>query len=292
MSASPPRALVVGPLNDVPALGGYHVARAESAAEALAALGGESTYDAVLLDGDAVACSAAEAEALAGHAALVVVCADADAEHATGWLRRGADDVLGRDELLAAVGARRLRFALERHAHTSRRVPAYATDLSTGLPHRRQLIEHLSQLIALREREPAPMALVAVRVGGLGSADAALRRKIGVRLRAGVRASDLVAAADADSFIVLLGSLLAPADADRVAAKLVTALVAPFRIGGRERTIAVASGLARFPDEGKVADRLVRRALALAEAAPWQGSASPGGEGAAGPLEPAANDER
>ena len=126
---------------------------------------------------------------------------------------------------------------------------AYSTDPGTGLPHRQQLVEHLSQLLALREREPSPMAVLALRIDVAGGGDAAsaaadatlLRRKVGVRLRAGVRASDVVAAVDDEAFAVLLGSILAPADADRVAAKLVAALVAPFRVGGGERSLAVAS---------------------------------------------------
>ena len=36
---------------------------------------------------------------------------------------------------------------------------AYATDLETGLPHQQQLIEHMSHLLALREREPAATRL-------------------------------------------------------------------------------------------------------------------------------------
>ena len=43
-----------------------------------------------------------------------------------------------------------------------------------------------------------------------------LRRKLGVRLRAGVRASDVVASLGDDGFAVLLGSILSPADAHRV----------------------------------------------------------------------------
>jgi succinate-semialdehyde dehydrogenase/glutarate-semialdehyde dehydrogenase len=46
-----------------------------------------------------------------------------------------------------------------------------------------------------------------------------LRRKLAVRLRAGVRASDVVAAVDDETYAVLLGALLSPADGERVAAK-------------------------------------------------------------------------
>ena len=69
---------------------------------------------------------------------------------------------------------------------------AYATDLQTGLPNRQQLIEHMSQLLALRGREPAPMALLVLRVEGFATTEArlgresanVLRRKVAVRLEA------------------------------------------------------------------------------------------------------------
>src|SRR5437764_1381211 len=81
--------------------------------------------------------------------------------------------------------------------------------------------------------------------GGAEAADVdTLRRKIAVRVRAGVRGSDVVAAIDDDAFAVMLGSILAPADADRVAEKLVAALLAPFMIVAIDRSVAVASGIA------------------------------------------------
>ena len=171
-------------------------------AEALERLAGDEAFDAVMADGDSVACSGDAVAAIAERAALVIVVVEPDAEHAPGWLRRGADDVIGRDELAAASGWRRVRFAIERRRRALQRRTAYSCDPATGLPQRQQFLEHLSQLLALREREPAPMAVLAFRIEslGTGSVPAAeadvLRRKIALRLRAGVRASDVVAAID------------------------------------------------------------------------------------------------
>ena len=206
---------------------GFLIESCPGCADALERLAGDEAFDAVMVDGDNVACSGDEIAAIAERAALVIVVVEPDAEHAAGWLRQGADDVVGRDELAVASGWRRVRYAIERRRRALRRRTAYSTDPVTGLPHRQQFVEHLSQLLALREREPAPMAVLAFRIEGLGagSAPAAeadiLRRKIAVRLRAGVRASDVVAAIDDESFALLLGSIVAPTDGDRVAAKLV-----------------------------------------------------------------------
>ena len=271
--------------------------RAMTLADAQAMLGSEQPYDVIVLDAQSVVVAAAEVEAIAARAALVAVAIEPDAEHALGWLRRGADDVLAPEELAGAAGWRRLRFAIERRRRLEGRQPAYATDPATGLPHRQQLVEHLSQLLALREREPAPMAVLALRVETPADAEAAedtelLRRKIAVRLRASVRASDIVASVGDDSFVVLLGAVLSPAEAARVGDKLSAGLVAPFKIGGGELSVAVAVGIAHYPQDGSQADRLLRRALALAAVAPPM---APGGPAAvhdpSGALRAAANDE-
>jgi GGDEF domain-containing protein len=297
---------VTAPLLRVLALGtptsapGFAIETSASWADALERLAGAEAFDAVMVDGDAVCAAAADVAAVADRAALLIVVVEPDAEHALGWLRQGADDVIGRDELAGASGWRRVRFAIERRRRASPRHAAYSTDPGTGLPHRQQLVEHLSQLLALREREPAPMAVLAFRIEGLrpgGSAEATeaetLRRKIAVRLRTGVRGSDVVAAIDDDAFAVLLGSILAPADADRVAAKLLAALVAPFTVGAAERSIAVALGVAHYPLDGQDAERLLRRALSLAAAAPAVSQAGPAAaHDADGVVRAAANDAR
>ena len=271
--------------------------RVATLAEAELMLCGELPYDAIVLDAASVVVAAPEVEAIAARAALVAVVVEPDAEHTLGWLRSGAEDVLGPDELLGPAGWRRLRFAVERRRRSEGREPAYATDPGTGLPHRRQLVEHLSQLLALRERDPSPMAVLALRIelpGLPGSDEEAelLRRKIAVRLRAAVRASDVVAAADAENFVVLLGTLLAPADAARVAEKLGATIAAPYKLGNGERSVAVALGIAQYPQDGNQADRLLRRALALAAVAPALTHAGPAAiHDPAGALRAAANDD-
>ena len=300
---APLRLLLIGSTPPLAAFAQRHcgdgsLASADVAAtlqEAEAMLCGDLAYDAIVLDAAGVVVAAAEVEAIATRAALAVVVVEPDAEHTLGWLRSGAEDVLGPDELLGPAGWRRVRFAVERRRRSEGRQPAYATDPGTGLPHRRQLVEHLSELLALRERDPSPMAVLALRIElPAGAADEAelLCRKIAVRLRAGVRASDVVAAIDGENFAVLLGTLLSAADAARVGEKLGAAIAAPLRVGGNERTVPVALGIAHYPQDGNQAERLLRRALALAAVAP---ALSPAGaatiEDAAGTRRVAANDE-
>jgi GGDEF domain-containing protein len=280
---------------------GFAIDESASWAAAIERLGGDTAFDAVLVDGDLAPGSPGEIAAVAERAALVVVVVEPDAEHAIGWLRGGADDVIGRDELAGAVGWRRIRFAVERRRRRELHRSDHSTDPGTGLPHRQQLVEHLSQLLALREREPAPMAVLAFRIEGLRPRGAGaestdfetLRRKIAVRLRAGVRASDVVAAVGDETFAVLLGSILSGADADRVAAKIVAALGVPFTIAAVDRSVAAAVGIAHYPHDGRDAERLLRRALALAAVAPaTSASGSATVRDADGGERAAANDER
>ena len=302
---SPLRLLLIGSTPHLASFAGRHCGAdspasadlAATLADAEAMLCGDFPYDAIVLDAASVVVVAAEVEAIAARAALVAVVVEPDAEHTLGWLRSGAEDVLGLDELLGPAGWRRVRFAVERRRRGEGREPAYATDPGTGLPHRRQLVEHLSQLLALRERDPSPMAVLALRVelpadNGAGDEAELLRRKIAVRLRAGVRASDIVAAIDGEDFAVVLGTLLAPTDAARVAEKLGAAIAAPIRVGNSEHSVAVALGIAHYPQDGNQADRLLRRALALAAVAPALTHAGPVAiRDPAGALRSAANDE-
>ncbi len=198
----------------------------------------------------------------------------------------------------AAALSRQLHHAVQRKRLERAARTAYATDLATGLPHQAQLVEHMTQLLALREREPAPMLLLVLQVHGLPQAaerlgaEAAnvLRRKVAVRLRSGLRASDVVAAIGADAFGVLLGRLEKKTDADGVAAKLVRSLQQPFTVAGQPSSVTVTVGMAMYPEHGKQPDALLKRASAQAGSV-----ASLGNEGLGSRLNrvgaAAANDE-
>ncbi len=230
--------------------------------------------------------------------AVVVLAPGEDLDMAALLVHRGVQDVLPAVAADAATLVRVLRLSVERKAIEKAARKAYATDLSTGLPNHAQLLEHMTHLLALREREPAPMALLALRIEGLASTEAALgveaahvlRRKVAVRLRAGLRASDVVASIGNDAFAVLLAWIDAPGDGQRVASKLGAALGQPFRVAGHVRAVTVSVGLSQYPEHGRQAEELLRRAIGQATA-----TAALGREGFAGSAERsaarAANDE-
>jgi diguanylate cyclase (GGDEF)-like protein len=203
--------------------------------------------------------------------AIVMVAPDAALEQRCLWLGRGVQDVLADAHPSALFRAMAHAVARKRREVASRL--AYATDLATGLPHQLQLIEHINHLLALREREPAPMVLIALRLQGLERAaerlgdDAAsvLRRKLAVRLRSGLRAGDVVASMGSDSFGVLLSHVEAAADGEQVMGKLVRTLEAPIQVAGQPFGLQVSAGLACYPQHGRQAGELLQRAQAQAQ---------------------------
>ena len=183
-------------------------------------------------------------------AAVVVVLGAEDARDQYGKLMRlGVQDVLPPEAADGETIARVLRLSVERKRLKRAAHKAHATDLATGLPNHAQLLEHMTHLLALREREPAPMALLVLRIEGLSTTEAALgieaanvlRRKVAVRLRAGLRASDVVASIGDDAFAVLLAWIDVPTDGMRVASKLATSLQQSFNVAGQAQVVAVTA---------------------------------------------------
>ena len=229
-------------------------------------------------------------------AAVVVVTPEPDVQVATRLLQMGVQDVLPPTD--ANNLGRVLRLAIERKQLEQAARKAYATDLSTGLPNHAQLLEHMTHLVALRAREPAPMALIVLRIEGLAATSAllgaeatnVLRRKVAVRLRSALRASDVVASLGADTFAVLLAWIDSPTDGERVASKLAQSLMQPFSVTGRECSVKVAAGLALFPGQAADAESLLRRALGQASSIAPMGRVGMAHAADRGPSA-AANDE-
>ncbi|HET9978530.1 MAG TPA: GGDEF domain-containing protein [Burkholderiaceae bacterium] len=221
--------------------------------------------------------------------ALVLMLAEAPSEaDQAAALERGVQDVVVASDSAAEALRRRMEIALQRKALDRAARRTFATDLATGLPNHSQLLEHMTHLLALREREPAPMAVIALRIEGLATVAASmgeesanvLRRKVAVRLRASLRASDVVASIGNDAFVVLLAWIDSPNDGERVAAKLVALLRQPFSVAGSDVAVALSPGLALYPEHGKTADALLRRSVGQAS-----GMAAMGREGFASRVE-------
>lgn len=230
--------------------------------------------------------------------AVLIGAREPSAAQVTLWLQLGVQDVIPQRDASGERLALAVRQAVERKRIEQIARRAYSTDLATGLPNHAQLMEHMTHLLALREREPASMALLVLRIDGLATAEArlgseamnVLRRKIAVRLRAGLRASDVVSALGPDRFGVLLAWIDDERDGERVAGKLAQTLQRPFSVSGQDVAVAVGVGVARYPAQGKDAQALLHAATNEASMREAQGRA-----GFVNRVErggrPAANDE-
>jgi diguanylate cyclase (GGDEF)-like protein len=206
--------------------------------------------------------------------AVVVVAPEPTPAQCIRLLQAGAQDIVARRDASDDTLARVLRIAIERKRLDATSRKAFSTDLTTGLPTHAQLLEHMTHLLALREREPAAMALIVLRLEGFQGAEAALgveaanvlRRKAAVRLRAALRASDVVASLGGDMYAVLLAWLDAEADAEGVARKLLASLRQPFNVAGQDLPVTGSIGLGQYPAHGRDAASLLRRAMTQASA--------------------------
>ncbi|MDP9124634.1 MAG: GGDEF domain-containing protein, partial [Pseudomonadota bacterium] len=122
--------------------------------------------------------------------AVVVVAPEPTPAQCIKLLQMGVQDVLAKRHASEDSLGRVLRVAIERKRMDASAKRAFSTDLTTGLPTHAQLLEHMTHLLALREREPAAMALIVLRLDGFRAAEMALgveaanvlRRKAAVRL--------------------------------------------------------------------------------------------------------------
>lgn len=142
-------------------------------------------------------------------------------------------------------------------------------DSLTRLPNRLLLSDRLQSAIAEATRTGESFAVLFVDLDRFKVINDSLGHAVGDqvlvgasrRLRASVRASDTVARYAGDEFIIILRHIVAKDDVLRVADKIVRVLETPLTLtDGRELQITASIGIAYYPDDGKDAEILVKRA--------------------------------
>lgn len=125
-------------------------------------------------------------------------------------------------------------------------------DTLTGLANRRSFNETLQQALARAARHERALALAYLDVDqfkrindshGHGVGDEVLN-EFGERLRACVRASDTPARLSGDEFVVILEDIGGADEAERIAAKIVAAMRAPFATGAGMLAVSASVGVA------------------------------------------------
>ena len=141
-------------------------------------------------------------------------------------------------------------------------------DLLTDLPNRSLFFDRLGQALALGRRDASSGVLMFLDLDhfkevndqfGHAGGDSLLIAVAG-RLREQVRESDTVARLGGDEFTVILPKLRDSEDAARLASNIIASLSRPFEIAGKQATIGVSIGIARFPLHGDTVERIVNAA--------------------------------
>ncbi len=152
-------------------------------------------------------------------------------------------------------------------------------DPLTGLPNRVLLDDRMAQAIAHADRDRRSFALLACDLDrfkmvndSLGHrAGDELLQEVARRLSAVVRTTDTVARFGGDEFVLVVDSIDGPAGAERTAAAVIEALLAPVRIAGIDIHATPSIGIAVYPFDGTSIDALLAHADAAMYAAKERG---------------------
>ncbi|MDB5927190.1 MAG: hypothetical protein JWN13_6126 [Betaproteobacteria bacterium] len=141
-------------------------------------------------------------------------------------------------------------------------------DALTRLPNRAMFNERLAGAIAQAHRHSRKLAVLFIDLDRFKLINDTLGHEAGdsvlgdaaQRLTDNLRAGDTVARLGGDEFVVLLEEVVDPVYVGSVSQKLITALAAPFVIGGREYRVTASIGVSTYPDDGDDAETLLKNA--------------------------------
>jgi diguanylate cyclase (GGDEF)-like protein len=145
-------------------------------------------------------------------------------------------------------------------------------DSVTGLPNRNLLHTRLTNRLDSARRKDASFAVLTIDLDRFKNVNDALGHQVGdlllmevaQRIRKVARVQDTAARFGGDEFVLLLDDMRDPAEAGRVAERLVAAIAAPYEFDGHRVLIGASIGIALAPQHGHQADDLLRNSdLAL-----------------------------
>ncbi|HEU4442641.1 MAG TPA: EAL domain-containing protein [Burkholderiales bacterium] len=156
----------------------------------------------------------------------------------------------------------------ERAAQEERiRHQAYHDSL-TGLPNRASFAEHLDEAMRRAKRAGWPLALLFLdldnfkRVNDSLGHDAGdrLLRVAAERIRRAVREADMLFRMGGDEFTVLLEDVRGPEEAAMVSSRVLEAMAEPLQLQHHEISVTASIGIALYPRDDVVAERLLKSA--------------------------------
>jgi diguanylate cyclase (GGDEF)-like protein/PAS domain S-box-containing protein len=141
-------------------------------------------------------------------------------------------------------------------------------DALTDLPNRFLSLDRLSQLISEAQRTNEIVAVLFLDLDDFKKVNDTLGHELGDKLlikaakllHGEIRSGDTVGRLGGDEFIILLGGLSEPADAQPVVENLLNCFRDAFRIDGRELVLTASAGIALYPNDGDNPTELLRNA--------------------------------
>lgn len=141
-------------------------------------------------------------------------------------------------------------------------------DLLTGLPNRLLIYRLIEQAIARAQRQGRRFALMFVDLDRFKMVNDTLGHRAGdrllvevaERLRASVRASDMVGRLAGDEFIVLVEDVDAPEEVQSLAERIRLAVQQPVTIDGQQAQVGASIGIALYPEHGRNLEELLHKA--------------------------------
>lgn len=137
----------------------------------------------------------------------------------------------------------------------------------TGLANRRLFMEQSATLLATAKRDGTPASVLYIDLDGFKGINDSLGHSTGdslltliaKRMKARLRASDLIARLGGDEFVVFLQKTGAE-QARLVASSLIAEINQPCAIGTRKLKVGASIGMAHYPADGAEIDGLLARA--------------------------------
>lgn len=184
-------------------------------------------------------------------------------------------EFLAKDDIKPYLLDRYLRDAVSRE-QMNRQLREYNRfDPLTGLPNRLEFRQQLDRMVEKSRQQEGLLGLLLINLDGFKRFNESFGHDAGdqlvatmaTRISQCVRKSDLVARVGGDEFALILDDGNQRQDIDRVADKVIEALIAPVDVDGHPVMLSVSIGVAEYPETGSSAELLLKHAtMALLEA--------------------------
>lgn len=158
-----------------------------------------------------------------------------------------------------AIAASKREAELFRRAHY---------DPLTGLPNRELFHDRLHQAVAQAEREVHQLAVLFIDLDGFKAINDTrghpggdeLLKETAQRLAAVLRHADTVARLGGDEYAIVLPRVHGPLEAETIAVRAIECVRRPFKVADQDSFVSASIGIAMFPEDGRTATELLRRA--------------------------------